>query len=216
MEPGTKRTQGVEGIVTLLDARWSRAVEGIWRRIDRELGLRGVLVTPYPHFSYLVGERLDLERLRGKAAELTRRTRPFPVRVRGVATFPDPWPVVFLSVIADRRLRDLHREVWEALGPAVRDPMEYYRPGRWVPHITLAHGEEPTHRPLTSDEVTGVKRLISRAPLEGTVLVDNLSTIVERKGRQELGPRFDFPVPSIPSARRAPGSRLAGRRIRRT
>lgn len=187
---GTMRGHGAEAIVTLLDATRSGAVESTWRRIDRELGLRGVLVTPYPHFSYLVADRLDPDGLGPRLTELARGTAPFAVRVRGMARFPEPWPVVYLRVVPDARLREFHRSVWGQAGPCLEGPLDYYRPERWVPHITIAHGDESRARPLTSAEAESVERRIPRTLLEGTVLVDHLALILEREGRQVLGPRF--------------------------
>ena len=170
-------------------------MRALWRRIDRELGLRGVLVTPYPHFSFLVAEHLDLGALGARLTRLAARTAPFTVSVRGLATFPQPWPVVYLRVVPNPRLRELHRKVWERTRRAVAGSLDYYRPERWVPHITLAHGEESRARPLSAGEVAAVMRRVPPALLKGTVRVDHLALIVTRRGRQLLGPRFVFAGP---------------------
>jgi hypothetical protein len=36
----------------LLDAGATGRIREAWAKLERELGLRGVLVMPYPHFSY--------------------------------------------------------------------------------------------------------------------------------------------------------------------
>ena len=40
------------GIVTLLDPAHCAQTEARWAELEQALGLRGVYVTPYPHFSY--------------------------------------------------------------------------------------------------------------------------------------------------------------------
>lgn len=189
-----KRTP--EGIVSLLDAPHSGLVEELWDRIEAATGLAGVRITPYPHFSYLVGDRLDRKGVDEALRQLARSTSPFSVRVRGVGTFPAPWPVVYLRVEPEARLRQFHRRLWEAVHPAVTRPWSYYDPAAWVPHVTLAHGDEPAGNPLTAAEVEQVSRLVSRRRIDWTAPVDHVATIVDERGHQRLGQRFPFEGPS--------------------
>ena len=53
----------MHGIVSLLDEDHYRMVEDVWAGLDEALGLRGVYVTPYPHFSYHVADHYDLEQV---------------------------------------------------------------------------------------------------------------------------------------------------------
>ena len=189
-----KRTP--EGVVSLLDRVHARKVEEIWARVEAATGLRGVKITPFPHFSYVVGDRLDRNVVTEGLGALARETAPFSVRVRGVATFPTPWPTVYLRVEPEAGLREFHRRVWEQVRPAFERPWSYYAPESWVPHVTLAHGDEPTMTPLAPSEVEAVVRLASGLRVDWTVRVDHLVTILDDRGRQVLGDRFPFEGPS--------------------
>jgi len=41
----------MEGIVSLLDEEHTCLTEGLWAALEHEFGLRGISVTPFPHFS---------------------------------------------------------------------------------------------------------------------------------------------------------------------
>ncbi len=165
------------GIVSRLPSPFARRVRAIWRRLERDHGLRGVLVMPFPHFSYQVAADYDRDALESALARLAGTLPPFVVRTDGVATFPGPWPVVFIRVVADPHLRAVHRRIWSAVAPHVRDPMEYYLPGRWVPHITLAHGEERNSVPLSEPTVCSVLSALDLDGFRWSVPVRSLSLV---------------------------------------
>jgi hypothetical protein len=49
---GERAKEHMHGIVSLLDDRHYQLVENLWAELEREFSIRGVYVTPYPHFSY--------------------------------------------------------------------------------------------------------------------------------------------------------------------
>src|SRR5437660_1432707 len=51
----------VHGVVSLLEDTYYRQVEDLWAELEREFGVRGVYVTPYPHFSYQIASHYDIE-----------------------------------------------------------------------------------------------------------------------------------------------------------
>ena len=55
-----------------------------------------------------------------------------------VGLFPGEEGVVFAGLAATPDLLALQRSVLAACAPFVESPQEYYGPGRWVPHVTLA------------------------------------------------------------------------------
>ncbi len=61
---------------------------------------------------------------------------PLPVRLGAYACFGRDRFVLVRLVVADRALLDLQRAVSDALDG---DPGSFFGPGRWTPHVTLAH-----------------------------------------------------------------------------
>ena len=66
-----------------------------------------------------------------------------PIELSGVGTFPGGRGVVYLAVAVDEALISVHRGVHDALRRAGIEPWDYYAPGHWIPHCTLAMGMPP-------------------------------------------------------------------------
>ena len=182
----------LHGVGSLVDSEATRRVKAIWSRLDRELGLRGVLVMPYPHVSYQVAQGYDRDNLEVSLARLARETRPFTIRTMGLATFPGPWPVVFVAVEKDYELRAFHGKVWEACLPHARDAFAYYHPDSWIPHITLAHGEERNSVPLSGDQVNRVLATLNDQDCRWEIAIDNITLVWDYGTSQK--PARTFPL----------------------
>jgi len=95
-----------------------------------------------PHVSLSVcGRAVGNEAARGVSEALGESA--VPIELSGVGTFPGGRGVVFLAVAVDEALIRVHRGVDDALRRAGIVPWDYYAPGRWVPHCTLAMGMPP-------------------------------------------------------------------------
>lgn len=167
-------------------------VRETWQKLDRELGLRGVLVMPFPHFSYQIAEGYDRTNLEKSLSELAEETAPFEIRTTGLATFGGPWPVVYVAVRADAGLRALHERTWNRCAPHARNTVPYYRPGAWTPHITLAHGDETSAAPLSDDQTRAVLRLLNPKEYRWTVSVENIALVWDDGSVQRPVRTFPF------------------------
>ncbi len=165
------------GIVSLLDPANSRSVRRIWERLESDLGLRGVLVMPYPHFSYQIAGGYDRPAVEAALRTVAHDLPKFSVRTTGVGQFEGPWPVVFLHVERSASLQALHERIWNTCRPLATNPVEYYRPGAWVPHITLAHGEEHRGIPLPARIVPRIQGCLRAEELRWKVHLDNLTLV---------------------------------------
>lgn len=165
------------GIVSLLDPMATRKVEETWDRLDRDFGTRGVRIMPYPHFSYQIAHGYDRERVEAVLAGLARQIPPFSVRTRGISTFPGDFPVVFVAVEATPPLRAVHRRVFAAGASSAREVVEYYRPDVWVPHITLADGDERNSVPLLAETVRSIVSALDPAEYRWEIRINNLALV---------------------------------------
>lgn len=113
--------------------RWrgSRRCGGRWRRrADDALRLG-------------YGPHVTLTLLPDGAAEEVRRAMlqaaegwdALPVVLASLGVFPGPSPVLHAAPVPDPALIERHRALCRRLPPGI-DP--HYRPGAWVPHVTLA------------------------------------------------------------------------------
>lgn len=180
------------GVVSLLDPGATMRIRETWTKLERELGLRGVLVMPYPHFSYQIAGGYDRAAIEISLSRLADETAPFEVRTAGLATFEGPWPVVYVAVKMNSRLRTVHEGVWNRCLPYVRNTVPYYRPGVWTPHITLAHGEERNSVPLSKEQVRAVLGSLNPKEYFWTVSVENLALVWDEGSVQR--PVRTFPL----------------------
>jgi 2'-5' RNA ligase len=182
----------LHGVVSLLDPSATNRVKSIWSNLEREFGLRGVLVMPYPHFSYQIARNYDQGGLEVALDLLSREVRPFTIRTTGLETFDGNWPVVFIAVERDDSLRALHQQVWARCLPYASDVIPHYRPDAWVPHITLAHGEERNSIPLSAGVVQNVLGKLNAGTYRWEIPINNIAIVWDDGSVQE--PVRTFPL----------------------
>jgi 2'-5' RNA ligase len=180
------------GVVSLLDPGATMRVRETWAKLERELGLAGVLIMPYPHFSYQIAGGYDRAALEVSLSQLADETAPFEVRTKGLATFPGPWPVVYVAVKKESHLRALHERVWNRCLPHAQNTVPYYRPEAWTPHITLAHGDERNSVPLSTEQIRAVLDSLNPKEYRWTVSVENLALVWDEGSVQH--PVRTFPL----------------------
>ncbi len=165
------------GVVSLLDPPATEKVHAAWSKLEHDFGTRGVRIIPYPHFSYQIARGYDRSAVERTLVRLAGEIAPFEITTSGIATFPGPWPVVFVSVDKTASLAALHARIFASCEPAALDPIDYYRPPAWTPHITLAHGEERNSVPLPEDTVRSIVRSLDPRQYSWRVRIDNLALV---------------------------------------
>lgn len=94
-----------------------------------------------PHLSLaVIREEADGGILRAIVDELATRIQPFRVRFSSIGLFPGRRPVLFLNAVANPRLIAAHELSASLLVGASIEPIGYYQPGFWTPHLTLSTG----------------------------------------------------------------------------
>ncbi len=83
-------------------------------------------------------------------------------------------------------LSRLHEALWAEIAPLGTGVSQYYEPERWLPHITLAHGD------LTPSGLGSVLSHLAAWDFSWEVRVDNLAIIHDIGEGQVLHSRFDF------------------------
>jgi 2'-5' RNA ligase len=161
----------MNGIVSLLDDQSYQLVEEIWAELDQELGLRGIYITPYPHFSFHVAEQYDYTQLLLLLERFAAETPSFEITTAGLGIFSGPLPVVYITVTRSPLLTKLHQALWPALEPVSAGINAYYHPDRWIPHITLGHGD------ITWQNLPAVIRLLSGRNFSWTIPINNLAIL---------------------------------------
>ena len=177
----------MQGVVSLLDDRHYARVEAIWEELGQKFDVRGMYVTPYPHFSFQVAEAYDEEACAGFLRSLASRVRPFRVRTAGLGIFTVASPILYIPVVRSPALSELHEEIWRGVRQKIPGAVaHYYHPDEWTPHITLAQGD------IDQDKLADIVRVLSRRNFHWEFSVTNLSMIYDTGRQQGIRCRFNF------------------------
>lgn len=181
-------TSGVRvfAIASLLDPRADKATHELWLKLENECQLKGIRLTPTPHFSWLGAEGYDYPIVKKVLAKMTKRMAPFRVQTSGLGLFTSPYPVLYLPIVKNRRLLEYHEQMHRHVEPFVQQPNRFYTPDAWVPHVTLAN------RDVTPEKLNcAVSGLLYR-PLSFEITVDHLVMIYSIGDEVGMMDRFDF------------------------
>ncbi len=131
----------MDAIISILPQPYHHRVQEIWQYLQEKHGLKGVLRTPIPHFSWQGAQNYNPEGARLTLAAIALATKPFSIQTSGIGLFTGDQPVMFIQVIKSPQLLRLHQQVWAATRLIGQEFNPYYAPDRWQPHITLALGD---------------------------------------------------------------------------
>ncbi|MHA1304787.1 MAG: 2'-5' RNA ligase family protein [Candidatus Heimdallarchaeaceae archaeon] len=167
----------MHGLVSLLDEIHTREIEKIWKNLEEKFGLKGIRVTPYPHFSWEIAEHYNLGLLEELMDEIVKTIKPFKVRTTGLGIFTSERPVLFIPLVKTAPLVKLHQKIWTEFNKAGIGISNYYSPEFWVPHISLAYGD------LTKDKLGSAVQYLYMQDFNWEIMIDNISFIYEPNGQ---------------------------------
>ena len=185
-KPNSRGSEGVEAVVSLLDAKHDEKVREIWAALEREFGLRSIYGAPFPHFSYHGANDFDDAAVQSLLERVASESHPFHVRTTGLGIFPGPKPVLYIPVVRSPRLVQYHCSLFSDLCELAVKPNPHYHPERWMPHITLAQGD------LTPELLPEVVRFLGQQTFNWTVTVDNFSLVYTEGIDQGLSFRVEL------------------------
>jgi 2'-5' RNA ligase len=111
----------------------------LWAALHERFNVHSELTQRFPHFSLHVAQQYDVPELRDNLAAFASEYGPLRVRTAGLGIFTRERAVLYMPVVRNPRLNAFHRELWRAASGLGEDVFAYYRPERWIPHMTLAH-----------------------------------------------------------------------------
>jgi 2'-5' RNA ligase len=162
-------------VCLLFDARSDRALRGLWSRLEAD-GVRTLQSHTHgrhhPHLSYAVLRSWDLSKV-VSALDSLPDSGPFSMICHGTLAFPRGRAALAPAITADLAGRQ-ERVVSELVG-AGADLHHHYRPGSWVPHVSVATRAQGAQLP------TVVKAIADVLPL--TLRVDRAALIDSSTGQ---------------------------------
>lgn len=157
------------GVIALLDQEHTEIVEAVWREMEESCEVKEIWQTPFPHFSWQLAEDYDLPGLSARLEELASRIAPFTVRTSGLSIFTGESPILFIPLIPNVELLNLHSRIWESTQEYADGLSPLYAPGEWVPHITLANKD------VTEEHLGCVASLLGFRSFNWTIQIERLA-----------------------------------------
>ena len=170
----------VQGLVALLDEQHTAKVKEIWSLLQVNCGLSAINSTPFPHFSFHIAERYDLDTLDTRLEKITSSMPAFTIRTTGLSIFTGPEPVVFVPLTPDKNLLHIHQTLWDQTSCLGTRLSSHYRPGAWVPHITLAN------RDVNAENIACVARHLVSQSFSWEIPIHKLAVVCQEGNIAEV------------------------------
>ena len=90
------------------------------------------------HITLAICDEVDEAKMAQVLTEIADKTPALSVILSSLGFFPSDQTVMFLAPVVIQELLDVHKAVTDRLHEFSQTPWKLYRPGRWVPHCTLA------------------------------------------------------------------------------
>ncbi len=95
-----------------------------------------------PHISLASFEQADVNILLKHVEDLAKSTFSFPLSFDSVGSFPTDERVIYLTPTRPKALANIHANFHKNIQHAGLSCNEYYLPGQWLPHCTVAYKVE--------------------------------------------------------------------------
>ena len=126
------------GAALYFDKTTDAAIRGLWQVIE-DAGLHsGMLRLNYPpHLTILTCEDSDLPALSLALNDFLANHPPIEISFHSLGVFNSLNGIVYLAPVPSLALLRFHAALWKIAEPFLINPSPLYRPGAWVPHVTL-------------------------------------------------------------------------------
>jgi hypothetical protein len=173
-------------ITSLFEESASEATRSFWETLEINCGLSGVKTSPYPHFSWLATTDFLWDPVSEKLEMLCETLPPFQVQTAGLGIFTGSKPILYISLVKTAQLLNIHSKIWNAVFPFLKDPILYYSPEHWIPHITVAYGD------LTIQNLPCAIQGMMDKPIDFVLEIKKISVLFHTS--EEVGIKAVFPL----------------------
>lgn len=126
------------GAALYFDNETDAAIRGLWQVIEDAGLYSGMLRLNFPpHLTILTCEDQDLPGLRLALREFLAAQPPIQVHFHSLGVFNTLDGIIYLAPTPSLVLLEFHSRLWKIAEPYITNPNPLYRPGAWVPHVTL-------------------------------------------------------------------------------
>ncbi len=177
------------GLVSLIPEPFHQRIEQIWDELETQFNLVGFLVSPIPHFSWQIAGDYNLNQLVDRISKTVQVISPVRVRTNGIGLFTGFRQVVYIPIIKDCELINIHTQIWTATQTISTELSPLYSPSSWVPHITLIHEN------LTPENIGPVMKYLASSTYNWEMTIDKIALVsdsVEDMDELKIKASFQF------------------------
>lgn len=129
----------MQAVVANVPESHAEQVVSLWEQLEQRFDVHSEMTQQFPHFSLHVAGSYTAPDIVQQLTAFAEEHPPLRVRTAGLGLFTRTRTVLYMPLVRNPRLNDFHRDLWKALSGLGDDVLPYYRPERWIPHVTLAH-----------------------------------------------------------------------------
>lgn len=145
-------------VVLYLDEAISVAIERAQAAvIDAGLSPDAHILDFPPHITLAISEALDVPGFEPYLREFATETPPLEICFGTLATFAPEPKVLFLALTDSSDLLTMHQRLHAGFDRYATGSWEYYRPGKLIPHCTVADGLRPEDVPRALELCSSLK-----------------------------------------------------------
>jgi 2'-5' RNA ligase len=170
----------MHALVSLFDSKHEELIQSIWQELGLKCGLSSINTTPFPHFSWLIAEDFDWDRLDSAIADIASLASPFTIQANGLGIFTGANPVLYIPIVRTLELSRLHQLIWDKIFPVGKELNPHYAPQNWMPHITLAFGE------LSTDDLSCALGNLAFRSIDWKIPIDTIAIGYQSPGITSL------------------------------
>ena len=175
-------------IVTLIDEPQRAAIENVWGELKAVFGLPQLRGATAPCFTWNTAQRFDDTALDKALTRVVAEATPPHATTGQLALLRGLECVLYIPVIADDALLDMHARIRDAVGSTATGANAAYATDTWAPHISVAVG------PMSEAEAEDVLPFLGIRDTSGRVPVTNLTVIPDSRSAPASWRRFVFPA----------------------
>ena len=129
------------GVMLYFDVQTEKTISNIWQSLAKhDLSSSMLDAGIRPHLTLAIYEDLDCRPCENELVKITSNTPSPSIMFSNLGLFTNPEPVIFAAPLVTKELLDFHNELHLRLSGDGKAPWELYKPGKWVPHCSLALG----------------------------------------------------------------------------
>ena len=129
------------GVMLYFDSQTEKTISNIWQLLAGQNLTSSMLDAGIrPHLTLAIYDELDCRPCENELIKITRNIPAPVIQFSHFGLFTNPEPVIFAAPLVTKELLDLHKELHSRLAGDGKNAWELYKPGKWVPHCSLALG----------------------------------------------------------------------------